>query len=74
MPSKITFLQIIFETIKFNLNLINKKSNWLIDLVFEIYLDCKFWVCGEIFKKSTIIRNSINYFENLDQITSHSSF
>ena len=43
-----------------------KISNRLVDLVFEISLDSKFLIRGEIFlKMSTAIRNLFNCFENL---------
>ena len=52
-----------------------KKSNWLVNKVFEICFDSKIPVWGEILKKmSTIIRNSPTYFENFNLITSQSSF
>ena len=47
---------------------INYKSNWSVNLIFEICLDSKFPVRGQILKKMlTIIRNSIDYFESFNK-------
>ena len=43
-----------------------KKIQLLVDFAYEICLDSKFPVREEIWKISTIIRNSINYFESFN--------
>ena len=72
----IALLHLIREFCLKNISLYKQKNfNRLIDLFFEISLDIKFPMWGDILQiVSTIIRNSINHFEGFFLITSYSSY
>ena len=65
------FYAIVFDLIrqfipKIYLSIGQKKSNRLVDVVFEICLDKNFQSQEKYWKMSTITRNFINYFKSFN--------